>query len=77
MDADHFLASRFRGVGSYDKVSASTVRGALRAARLMEAASRTTQKTMVYAVGKDGKATFLTPALINRLLNLQTKGTKS
>lgn len=69
--ADHFMASLFRGIGHYQKATATTVRAALREARRLEANSRTTQRCMIYAVGKDGRATFLTQVLIDRLLKLQ------
>jgi hypothetical protein len=76
--ADHFLASLFRGAGQYDKAPAPTVLAALRAGRAMEAGARGTQKSIIYAVGPDGRATMITYALIEKLAALATqqKGTK-
>ena len=68
--ADHFLASLFRGAGHYEKRTAPTVLAAMAQARLLESNSRTTQRCMIYAVGTDGRATFLTQALIDRLLRM-------
>jgi hypothetical protein len=65
--ADHFMASLFRGAGHYDKASAPTVLAALKEGARLEGLARGTQRAMIYAVGKDGRATFLTPALIQRL----------
>lgn len=69
--ADHFMASLFRGSGYYEKSTAPTVLSALYAAARMEGHCSTTQRCMIYAIGKDGRATFLTRALIDRLLKMQ------
>lgn len=65
--ADHFMASLFKGAGQYDKATAANVRLALDEARKLENAARGTQRAMIYAIGKDGRATFLTTALIDKL----------
>lgn len=69
--ADHFIASLFRGVGQYQKASAKTVRGALQKGADMERLARTTQRCMIYAISTEGRATFLSAALIGRLLKMQ------
>lgn len=74
--ADHFMASLFRGVGVYQKATAPTVRGALQEAKRLEGLARTTQRCMIYAISPDGRATFLTDALIRRLLALQAPSFK-
>ncbi len=66
--ADHFLASLFKGAGVYEKAEAPTVAGAIKEAIRMEGLARGTQKSMLYAVGKDGRATLLTQALVQRLM---------
>lgn len=71
--AEHFLASLFMGVGVYDKTEAPTVLAALEAARQMEAAAPGTRRSMIYAVGQDGRATLLTNDLITRLIANQEK----
>lgn len=71
--ADHFMASLFRGSGRYQKVTAPTVRAAINAAHNLENKSESTQRCMIYAVGNDGRATFLTQTLIDRLLRMQTR----
>lgn len=63
--ADHFMASIFRGAGVYEKQEAPTVRAARKQAALMQAGRPT--RALIYAIGKDGRATLLTDALIDKL----------
>lgn len=76
--ANHFLASLFRGAGQYDKAPAATVLDAVRAGRRMEQSARGTQRSIIYAVAPNGRATMITYALIDRLtaLAIQQKGSK-
>jgi hypothetical protein len=67
--ADHFLASLFIGRGQYEKREAATVAGAIKHAVALQAEHvEGTRRAMIYAVSKDGRATFLTEALMGRLL---------
>lgn len=65
--ADHFMASLFRGVGEYEKRTAPTVKAALDQAAMMEAQSKRTMQALIYAIGRDGRATMITRSLIDRL----------
>lgn len=66
--ADHFLASLFVGRGEYQVRGARNVKEALSIAPLLETAFPTTRKCIIYAVAKDGVATMLTYAAIDKLL---------
>lgn len=65
--ADHFLASLFVGRGEYRKRTGGTVLAAMQHARALERSASSTRRCMIYAIGKDGRATFITEALIERL----------
>lgn len=66
--AERFVASIFIGRGRYATGEALTVQGALNVAAELELDERAhTRKAMISAVGSDGYATFLPPALIRRL----------
>jgi hypothetical protein len=70
--ADRFTATLFIGRGQYIGADASTVLGALKKAALLETDERAhTRRAMISAVSKEGHATFLTPALIQRLKDLK------
>lgn len=72
--ADHFLASLFIGHGEYKKAKAATVYAAeIAAADLESNYSKHTRRCILYAVGKDGRATMITRDLIDRLKQA-TKG---
>lgn len=73
-NADHFLASLFRGIGSYEKVEAPTVLRALQMAADLEARSCSTKRCMIYAVAHDGHSTLVTKSLIERLKVKSSKG---
>jgi hypothetical protein len=73
--ADHFLASLFVGRGIYRKAEAPTVLAAIKAGKcLMDSEERPNARPIYYAVGKDGRATMLTQALIDRLLEIARRG---
>ena len=65
--ADHFMASIFIGAGQYEKRTGETLKEAIVKAKLLMSSRRFNARPIYYAVAKDGRATMLTLALIERL----------
>ncbi|MGY8685260.1 hypothetical protein Q2941_47150 [Bradyrhizobium sp. UFLA05-153] len=71
--ADHFTA--FIGRGEYLIEKRPTVLAAMQAASDIESDPRAhTRRALIYAIAKDGHATLLTAALIEKLLSLRSNG---
>jgi hypothetical protein len=66
-NADCFLASLFVGRGIYEKIKAPTVSAAQREAVRLERLLGSTRRCVIYAMDHEGRATFISAALIERL----------